>query len=192
MNHKFPVFCCWRRIMSSVHAYIFDGCVLSSSSVTEIIRGVIILSWVFFLILAWCLCPLELSQTVNKIVETKTSPAKFTPLLYRDSEDREPEPLGSGLRGPGDKWLWKHGAGISPLKLLPGNKTLLVLTQGGIVTTGKLIFPVLCQVVGVIKPWTIVIESNPRENHHLISWVGLLVNVRKTLHKDILASFDVK
>ena len=56
------------------------------------------------------------------------------------------------------------------LKLLPGNKTLLVLTQGGIVTTGKLIFPVLCQTARVIKPsWTIVIESNPGENHHLMS-----------------------
>ena len=58
----------------------------------------------------------------------------------------------------------KHGAGISPFKLLPGNKTLLVLTQGGMVTTGKLIFPVLCQAARVIKPsWTIVIESNPEE-----------------------------
>ena len=31
----------WRQIMRSVHVYISDGCVLSSSSVTEIIRGVI-------------------------------------------------------------------------------------------------------------------------------------------------------
>ena len=38
----------WRRIMRSVHVYISDGCVLSSSSVTEIIRGVIIFALSYF------------------------------------------------------------------------------------------------------------------------------------------------
>ena len=55
----------WRRIMRSVHVYISDGCVLGSSSVTEIIRGVIILCLGYFTLTYWHLS--EFSPKANGI-----------------------------------------------------------------------------------------------------------------------------